>query len=199
MISELQQSLEQIAQQSQANAYYLCILLAILWGIYIINLILGGRLLYFGIIPRTFIGLRGIFFSPFLHANFNHLFFNNIPLVVLANFLLIRGSDYFINASIYIMLLSGFLTWLIGKRGLHIGASGVITGYWAVLACDFFTQSNLTSIILGLLSIYYFAAIFFGAFPSSKKGVSWEGHLSGLLAGVSYALLYKDYGLLSIM
>lgn len=192
MINELQQSLEYITQQTQSNGYYLCALLATLWGVYGINVVLGGRLLYLGIIPRTFIGIRGIFFSPFLHANFNHLFFNSIPLVVLANFLLIKGLDYFLNASLYLVVISGTLTWLIGKKGLHIGASGIITGYWAILASEFFTQNNLTSIILGLLSIYYFAAILFGAFPSSKKGVSWEGHLSGLLAGISFALLSEN-------
>ncbi len=76
------------------------------------------------------------------------------------------------------------LIWCFGKRGLHVGASAVITGYWALLISDIYSSGTLTAIILGLLSLYYFTGIFLGIFPG-KKGVSWEGHLFGLLAGLA--------------
>lgn len=183
MFESLTQSLNEILFQTWNNRFILLAMIGALWGIFLIALVTGGRPLHLGIIPRTLIGLRGILFAPFLHANFNHLFFNSIPLLVLANFLLIKGLERFLFITGFLIMISGLLTWLIGKKGIHLGASSIITGYWAILALQVWQQINLTNIILGLVSIYYFAAIFLGVFPS-RKGVSWEGHLSGLLAGI---------------
>jgi membrane associated rhomboid family serine protease len=166
----------------QNNLYDLCLLIGMLWGILIINKLLGGHLFIFGLIPRNPWGIVGIFTSPFIHQNGNHLFFNMIPLFVLANFLLIPGWPFFIHLSLFIMVVSGGLLWLFGKKGIHIGASGVITGYWGYLIMKM-SPGDPLSVILGMVSIYYFGGIFFGIFPS-QKGVSWEGHLFGLISGI---------------
>ncbi|MCC5792541.1 MAG: rhomboid family intramembrane serine protease [Legionellaceae bacterium] len=184
MLDRLNQSLEYILNMSWQNRSFLLLIAAILLTSYIVTLLSGGRLLYLGIVPRRVLGLRGILFAPFLHANFNHLFFNSIPLLVFSNFLLIEGLDYFVQLSILLIVSSGFLTWLIGKPGLHIGASSVITGYWIVLVCNILQHATLTAVILGVISLYYFAGIFFGIFPS-QKSVSWEGHLSGFVCGLA--------------
>ncbi|KTD16351.1 rhomboid family intramembrane serine protease [Legionella jordanis] len=183
MLEDLNSSLALIIQQTQANINVLMIVLAVIWLVYFLNIFLNNRLNYLGIIPRRLYGLPGILFAPFLHANFNHLFFNSIPLLVLSNFLLINGLHYFLWVSFLIMVISGFLVWAFGKPGIHLGASAVITGYWALLVTDIVHRGGLTAIILGLISLYYFAGIFLGIFPS-RKGVSWEGHLFGLLAGL---------------
>ncbi len=192
MIDELLASLNLIISQTQANFEILAIILAILWGVFFINLLLGNRLLYLGIIPRHLFGLPGIFFAPFLHANFNHLFFNSIPLAVLANFLLINGLTYFLWVSLAIAIISGFLIWCFAKPGIHIGASALLTGYWGLLVTDIMQQATTTAIILGVISLYYFAGIFYGIFPG-KKGVSWEGHLFGLIAGLLTSYLIKNW------
>ncbi|PJE16176.1 MULTISPECIES: rhomboid family intramembrane serine protease [Legionella] len=191
MIDELTTSVNQIISQTDTNLHTLGIIVLIPWCVYILNLLLGKRLFYLGIIPRHILGLPGIIFAPLLHANFNHLFFNSIPLVVLSNFILVHGLSYFIWVTVMITILSGTLIWLLAKPGIHIGASALITGYWALLVSDILQQRTLTAIILGIISLYYFAGIFLGIFPS-KKGVSWEGHLFGLLAGfaTSYLIVY---------
>lgn len=189
LLEELNRNLTLITTQTQANYEVLLVILGLMVGVYTLNLILGNRLLYFGIIPRRWYGLPGIIFSPFLHANFNHLFFNLIPLIVLSNFILIRGGlNYFIEVSLVIGLISGFLVWLLAKPGIHIGASALITGYWGLLVSDIYQQGTLIALILGLLSAYYFAGIFLGIFPG-KKGISWEGHLFGLVGGVAASML----------
>lgn len=182
MLDNLTQSLQLITDQTKANLYYLEIIALVLWGAYILTLLTGRRLLYLGIIPRHLIGLIGIFCAPFLHADFNHLFFNTLPLLVLSDFVLINGLPYFIKALTSITLISGLLTWAFARPAIHIGASGVITGLWSLLMMNAYQNPSLTTIILGLLCIYYFAGIFLGIFPS-QKGVSWEGHLFGLIAG----------------
>jgi membrane associated rhomboid family serine protease len=188
MLEELSTSLNVIVTETKANLPILLWVLLIPWAFYLVNLIMNQRLLLLGIQPRRARGLIGIIFAPFLHGGFNHLFFNSIPLIVLSNFILIQGVPYFFMATILITILSGFAVWCFAKRGLHIGASAVITGYWGLLVSDIYQQGSLTAIILGIISLYYFAGIFLGIFPG-KKGVSWEGHLFGLFAGITTSFL----------
>ncbi len=190
MLLQLTTSLSEIINQTKANASYLEIIVLVPWLVFLINKLAGGRLLYLGIMPRHLLGIPGILCAPLLHVSFNHLFFNSIPLLVLSNFLLIHGFPYFLEVTLFITLLSGFLIWCFGKSGLHVGASAVITGYWALLVSGIYRDASLTTIILGVLSLYYFAGIFLGVFPG-KKGVSWEGHLFGLIAGLIAGYIFN--------
>lgn len=187
MINELLNSLNLIVNQTKQNLTILGIILLVPWCMFILSSVFR-KLLLLGIIPRTLIGMRGIFFAPILHANFNHIFFNSIPLVVLSNFILIQGVNYFIEVTILITLISGLSIWLFAKPGLYIGASAVITGYWGFLIYNIYQNGTVTTIILGILSVYYFAGIFLGVFPG-EKGVSWQGHLFGLLSGFATSYL----------
>ena len=191
MLNELNASLTLIISQTQANWRILAICIALPWLVYVLNLFAHQRLLYLVIIPRRLIGLPGILFAPLLHADFNHLFFNTIPLLVLSDFLLINGFHYFLIVTLSITCLSGLLIWCFAKPGIHIGASALITGYWGLLVSNIYEQGSLTAFILGGLSLYYFFGIFLGLFPSDK-GISWQGHLFGLIAGlvVSYVLYF---------
>lgn len=191
MLEKLIDSLNLIIAQTQRNGPILAIILITVWLIFFISR-LEPRLLLLGIIPRRLNGLPGIFFSPFLHFNFNHLFFNSIPLIVLSNFILINGINYFLTVTFLITLLTGIGVWCFAKPGIHVGASGLITGYWGFLILNLYQNGTLTTLILGIISIYYFAGIFFGIFPG-KKGVSWESHLFGLLAGFATSYLLEFY------
>lgn len=198
MLEELMNSINLIALQTQNNVYTLSLILFIPWMVFLFSSFISNKILLLGIIPRRIRGLPGILFAPVLHANFNHIFFNSIPLVVLSNFILIHGLNYYCLVTLIITVLSGCAIWCFAKPGLHIGASALITGYWSFLISTVYQQGTLTTLILGLLSLYYFAGIFLGIFPQ-KKGVSWERHLFGLLAGfaTSYynlpAILYSKF------
>lgn len=187
ILDELTTSLNVMILQTEINLPILGLILLVLWGAFFITS-MDKRVLYLGIIPRRIYGLPGVFFAPFLHANFNHLFFNTIPLVVLSNFLLMNGLHYFLVVTGVITVLSGLLIWCFAKSGLHIGASAVITGYWGLLVSNIYQQGSMTAVILGMVSLYYFAGIFYGVFPG-EKGVSWQGHLFGLIAGLAAGYL----------
>lgn len=189
MIDNLAQQLQTLVDLTGQNLKLLAWMLGILWFVYILTLLTGNRLLYLGILPRTLHGLVGILFAPFLHAGFNHLFFNSIALVVLANFVLMHGISVFVHLTVFIILAGGLMLWLIGKRGLHVGASGVIKGYWAYIVYTLPSLPLLDAMIVGFVSIYYFGGIFIGIFPAGK-GVSWEGHLCGLIAGLLFAFYF---------
>lgn len=167
-------------------------ILAGLWALNLVNwFLLRSRLNIFGIYPRSLFGLVGIICSPFLHANFNHLFFNSIPFFVLGMFILGLGQNVFILATIAIGLISGFCVWLVGRKYLHIGASGVISGYFGFILCLAYFYPTVISLVLAFVALYYFGSIFFGIFPLSE-GASWESHLLGLLSGilVAYVMLW---------
>lgn len=192
MIDELMSSFNVIIAQTQNNAQVLGLVLLVPWTFFFISHFINKNILLLGIIPRHIRGLPGILCAPLLHANFNHIFFNSIPLLVLSNFILIDGLHYYLLVTLFITVLSGIAIWCFAIPGLHIGASALITGFWGFLICNIYQQGTLTTVILGLLSLYYFAGIFFGIFPR-EKGVSWQGHLFGLLAGIATSYLIAIY------
>jgi membrane associated rhomboid family serine protease len=185
-ISELKVFVEQ-------SEYYLIPWVAFIGGLWAFNLfnwLIGSKLNILGIYPRHAFGLIGIVCSPFLHQNFNHLFFNSIPLFVLGLALLARGLVIFCWVTLVVTVLGGFLVWLCGRRSLHIGASGVISGYFGFILVTAYLNPSFTSIILACLVLYYFGGIFLGIFPQEEK-ISWESHFFGFISGIASAFLPK--------
>ncbi|MFT4984339.1 MAG: hypothetical protein ACI9Q9_001403, partial [Flavobacterium sp.] len=97
-----------------------------LWFVYWLEIRFGFDFDENGIFPRTFSGLQGVFFSPFIHSDLNHLYNNSMPLLVL-----LAALQFFYAKQAYAViaigiLFSGILTWLIGRSSYHIGASGLV-------------------------------------------------------------------------
>jgi membrane associated rhomboid family serine protease len=168
----------------QGNQAFLLSAIGILWGIHLLNFILGYRLNCLGIYPRHLRGLAGIIFSPFLHGDFNHLFFNTIPLYVLANFILLGGVLLLYQVTAVVVLVSGVLIWLFSRRGLHIGASGLIMGYWGYLIMNAYAHPSIMTVFLVLVTLYYFGGLASALLPTSEQEVSWEGHIFGFISGL---------------
>jgi membrane associated rhomboid family serine protease len=188
MLNNLSLQLQWLTYQLNFTMYAAGLFILILFIVHIINMLLGYRLNVLGIYPRHLFGLIGIPCSPFLHGSFNHLFFNAIALFVLANFVLLQGITNFFHITLLIGGLSGLALWLFGRPAIHIGASGLITGYWGYLLVNAYQHPSIITVILAIVCVYYFGGIFFSIFPG-KQGMSWEGHLFGLLAGLGTAYL----------
>lgn len=168
----------------QKNLFFVSILIGLLFAIHIVNWMVGYRLNYFGIWPRKLLSLPGIFISPFLHGDFNHVFFNSIPLFIMVSFVLLNGMAVFICVSFIIIILGGLATWLIGRPGVHIGASGVIMGYWSYLMVEAYKHPTVVSVALAVVCVYYFGGLVLNLFPTKIKS-SWEAHFFGFLAGLA--------------
>ena len=167
-------------------------MLAILsiWTVFWVEVRFQVNLNDFGIYPRTISGLRGIFFSPFLHGSIEHLYNNTIPLAVLCGSLVYFYRKVSLKVILLGILLSGLLTWIIGRPSYHIGASGLIY----VLASFIFFKGIFTKhfrlVALSLLVVFLYGGLLWYIFPI-KDGISWEGHLAGFLTGLFFAITLK--------
>ena len=168
---------------------FLLTLVGIAWGVYFINALMGHRLNVLGIIPRHPVGLLGIFLSPFLHADLKHLMSNSLMFFVLSSLMILNGHRVFVQVSIIIVLLSGSAVWLFGRSSIHIGASGVIMGYWGYLLVNAYHQPSIVNIFVAAICLYYFGGLVINLFYAGKA-VSWEGHVFGFLSGIIASFLY---------
>jgi membrane associated rhomboid family serine protease len=145
----------------------------------------------FGIFPRTFEGLRGIVFSPFIHGNMEHLYNNSIPLLLLIAALRFFYREQTFTVLGYGILLSGAITWVIGRESYHIGASGLVY----VLVSFIFFKGIRTKyyrlVTLSLAVILVYGSLVWYIFPNVEEGISWEGHLAGLITGFVFAIRMK--------
>jgi membrane associated rhomboid family serine protease len=164
----------------------------ILFGMFYVNGFLDGRLNRFGILPRTLWGLIGIVFSPLLHYNEAHVTTNCLSLLILLTVLFFHREYRPDLAVISIWLLSGVGTWIIGRAWhgnqpvFHIGASGVIYGLVTYLIAAAWWLRSWSSALWAILILFLYGGIFYGALPQPGI-ISWEGHLSGAIAGVLVA------------
>lgn len=144
----------------------------------------GFTLDVFGIHPRQPIGLVGVLFSPLLHANWIHLSANAVPLLVLLT-LLYWDPHYRPSTTVsWIWIVSGLGTWIIGRpESVHIGASSLVYGLVAYLMAAGILMRSWRSAFIALAVGVAFSGIWYGALPQEGP-VSWEGHLSGAVAGV---------------
>jgi membrane associated rhomboid family serine protease len=166
---------------------------AFLWSVEIIDwLVFRGYLdQVLGIRPRTMGGLVGIFFAPFLHGNFSHLFANTIPFVSLSWLVMLRNSSDWIVVTLLGALGSGLGTWLIGApNSTHIGASGVIFGYFGFLLLRGYFERSVVAIAFSLLVTFLYGGLIWGTLPFvNAPNISWEGHLFGFIGGAIAAKL----------
>ncbi len=171
----------------------MCAVIPVLFAIEALDVGLGGRYLDVagGIIPRRIDGLDGVLFSPFLHAGWDHLYANSVPLVLVGTFALAGGTRRFLWSTALIMLVSGLGVWFIGEsNSVVVGASGVIFGYLGLLFARGFVERSWWNLgvaaFIGLLYWYQLSNVL----PTDQP-ISWQGHLLGLVGGMLAAVLFR--------
>jgi len=188
-MNEFLQPLEQTLALVIQHRVLIAGVLALLWSVQVFNFLSGQRLSRLGIVPRTASGLVGITLAPVLHNGFGHLLANMIPLLVLSILLLSFGEQTFVAVSVFITLVGGLAVWLLASRGAHAGASGLIFGQFGYLLTNGLLAQTVWAITVTILVALLYGGFIGNVIPKFKryKRVSWEGHLSGLLAGIAAA------------
>ncbi|MBD3410950.1 MAG: rhomboid family intramembrane serine protease [Ignavibacteriales bacterium] len=162
-------------------------ILAIMWAVFILDVLLPLEFTNLGLVPRRLESLPGVVAMPFLHANFAHIIGNTVPLLVLGSLVAIFYSPIATRVFGTVIFLGGALLWLLGRPAAHVGASGLIYGLAAFLVAGGFYYRNLVSVLIALaVGALYGFSLFVGLLPTDAA-ISWEGHLFGAIAGVAAA------------
>src|SRR3984957_19284427 len=167
--------------------------LAVIWILQVVNWADGYRLdSEFGILPEHVSRLPDVFTAPFLHFSWQHIEGNSVPLFVLGVLAAYRSIGRFLLVSLIVAVTSGMAVWLFqASNELTVGASGLIFGYFGYVLVRGFFDRNFVDIGVGLVAGVLYWTILEVAIPGTP-GVSWIGHLGGLVGGILAAWLVRS-------
>lgn len=165
------------------NADWAILLLGIMWVVQILNFLLGYQLNHFGILPRSPSGLTGLVTAPFLHGSFTHLILNSIPFLILSLLVLVNGLNRYLTVTILLSIFGGLAVWVFARPGYHVGASGVIFGYFGYLLSYGIFNRKFTDLLIAVVVFVAYGGMVWGVLPM-KSWVSWEAHLFSMIVGL---------------
>jgi membrane associated rhomboid family serine protease len=165
-----------------------------MWLVKITEVLFDFNLSGFGIYPLSVRGLAGIILSPFIHADFNHLFNNSLSLFFLATAVFYFYSEVAIKVFLRTYILTGILVWCAGREASHIGASGLVYGLASFLFFSGIIRRYYRLIALSLLIVFIYGSMVWGMLPEFYKNVSWESHMLGFFSGIVLSVWFRNEG-----
>lgn len=164
------------------------VLTALIWVMFVVDYLLPWNAhVSLGLVPRTGGGAWGIVGMPLTHGDWAHLIANTVPLLILTTLLALTGKGWGTVGGI--TLLSGLLLWTFGRGGVaHVGASGLIYGLALYIIVRGIVERRLVLILVSLLVAVVYGGILFAGVDPTQKHVSWDGHLTGGVAGALVAI-----------
>lgn len=166
----------------------------LMWLVKIVEVLFEIDFSGLGIFPLSIRGLPGIIFSPFIHADFKHLFNNSVPLFFLSIALFYFYSEVALKVFTLTYFLTGILVWVAGREAWHIGASGLVYGLASFLFFSGIIRRYFRLIALSLLVVFLYGSMVWGMFPDIYKNVSWESHMLGFFSGIILSVWFRNDG-----
>ncbi|HEX6359649.1 rhomboid family intramembrane serine protease [Actinophytocola sp.] len=167
--------------------------LVVLWLVELINVATGHHLTQSGgILARDVGSLVNILTSPFVHANIDHLMSNALPLFSLGLIAAIPSPKRFLWMTLVVIVVGGVGIWLSSPADtVTIGASGVVFGYFSYLLLRGLVDRRPADVLVSIGIAIAYGSYMWGAVGFGVSGVSWQGHVSGLVGGVVAALVVR--------
>lgn len=137
----------------------------------------------FGVYPRDMRSLSGILTMPLFHGSSEHLWGNLISIFSLYALLSFFSPQLSLAALLIMWFAGGSFLWIIGRSSWHIGASGIVYALIAWFPAMAILRRNLGYRVLAGVVLIYYGSSLWGLFPY-RDGVSFEGHIAGLMAGI---------------
>ena len=172
------------------------ILVMIMWLAKIIEVVFHLDFGFLGIKPLSAEGLPGILLFHFIHGDWEHLFANTVPILVLGTSLYYFYRPLANKILLILIFSTGLLTWCGARSGVHIGASALVYGLTFFLMLSGFIRRDRKLIIISLIVVFLYGSLVWGLYPkyAIENNISWEGHLSGFVMGIVLAFFYKKEG-----
>jgi membrane associated rhomboid family serine protease len=146
----------------------------------------------FGILPRDVARLPDIVIAPLLHFSWTHIEANSGPLFVFGFLAAYRGVVRWVGVTVVCVVTSGLAVWLFqSSNELTVGASGVIYGYFGYVIVKGLFDRHLIDVLIGAAMGLSFAYVLVAVVPGTP-GVSWVGHLGGLVGGIASGWLFRE-------
>jgi membrane associated rhomboid family serine protease len=172
---------------------YPVLFVLLLWTIRVFEDVEKINLSFYGLYPRTIKGLLGIVTSPLLHADYDHLWANSLPLLVLGPIILFFYRSIAFQIFFWVYLMTGVWVWAAGRDSYHIGASGIIYGFITFLFFSGIFRKDTRLLALSLLVTFLYGSAIWGILPL-QNGMSYESHMLGSLAGLITAYNFRKEG-----
>ncbi|MEX3107425.1 MULTISPECIES: rhomboid family intramembrane serine protease [unclassified Streptomyces] len=193
MATREQAGAEQMIAEARKAFFVVFAFVAVVWAIQLANFADDyGLSRDYGIVSGDAGSLTHILTAPFLHWNWAHLESNSGPLFVFGFLAAYRGVAKFLVLSGLVAVVSGMTVWLFeADRVSTVGASGLIFGYFGYVVVRGLFDRHLIDSLIGIVMGASFAYLLTVAVPGTP-GVSWLGHLGGLVGGLLGAWLLRD-------
>ncbi|HET6244592.1 MAG: rhomboid family intramembrane serine protease [Bacteroidetes bacterium] len=175
------------------SLFFPAFFVTLMWMVKTIEHLTEFSFMHLGIFPRTAKGLVGVLFSPFIHGDWMHLFNNSLPIIILGTVLFYFYRPIAYKVFFLIFFIANIWLWALGRPAYHIGASGIVYGLAAFVFFSGIIRWHIPLMVLSLLVTFLYGSLVWGIFPISHR-VSFEGHLTGSIAGMILAYIYRKEG-----
>jgi membrane associated rhomboid family serine protease len=167
--------------------------LAVVWVLQLANYAVHYALSRdYGLVSGDVGTLPDVLTAPFLHWSWEHIESNSGPLFVFGFLAAYRGVGRFLALSLLVTVSSGLVVWFFEQGDVDtVGASGLIFGYFGYVVVRGVFDRHLIDTLIGVVMAASFAYMLTVAVPGTP-GVSWLGHLGGLVGGLVGAWLFRD-------
>lgn len=155
---------------------------ALIWAVSLYGLYDRNLACDLALVPRRIDGLPGILTAPLVHGSFAHLAANTVPLLVLGGMVAVRGVARYLTVTLAVTVLGGLGVWTLARDAAHVGASGLIFGYFGFLVARGYYDRSPGAIAVSVVVAVVYGGMIAGVLQRDDQ-VSWEAHLFGLLAG----------------
>jgi membrane associated rhomboid family serine protease len=78
-----------------------------------------------------------------------------------------------------------------GRDGQHLGASGVVYGYFGYLVLAGWLSKRVWLALISVGVVFFYGGLIWGVLPTQSY-ISWESHLFGFVSGLFLAYQFRQ-------
>lgn len=131
---------------------------------------------------------------PLIHADFSHLLNNTYPIIIFGGIISSVYKEISNRVFLLSYIMSGMIFWVLGDSTPVIGASGVVYALGSFILISGFIKKQPRLAMLSFLIIFLNFFNLWGIIEIEKDNISQTAHLSGVIAGLIIAFIYRKKG-----